>query len=53
MGGGENRTVDRISGKGQEKLSNEEFVDLYVGKDDEFIKCEIEGSVTDVGVERN
>jgi len=40
-------------GRGRRKLRNEEFVDLYVGKDDEFSKCEIEGSMTDIGVERN
>ena len=40
-------------GRGRRKLRNEEFVDVYVGKDDEFREGEIEGNVTDMGVERN
>jgi hypothetical protein len=40
-------------GRGRRKLRNEEFVDMYVGKDDEFRESEIEGNVTDMGVERN
>jgi len=40
-------------GRGRRKLRNEEFVDLCVGKDDEFREGEIEGSMTNIGVERN
>ena len=40
-------------GRGRRKLRNEEFVDMYVGKDDKFREGEIEGNVTDMGVERN
>jgi len=41
MDGGENRTLDRGSGKSRKKLSNEEFDDLCVGKDDEFINVRL------------
>ena len=46
IGGGVNRTVDRGSGKARRKLRNEEFDDLCVEKDDEFMEGEIDGSVT-------
>jgi hypothetical protein len=38
-------------GRGRRKLSDEDFVDMCVGKDDEFRENEIDGSVTDMGLE--
>jgi hypothetical protein len=40
-------------GSGRRKLCDEEFVDTCVKKDDGFTEGQIEGSVTDMGVERN
>jgi len=40
-------------GRGRRKLRNEEFDDMYVRKNDEFREDEMDGSVTDIGVERN
>ena len=40
-------------GRGRRKLRNEEFDDMYVRKNDEFREDEMDGIVTDMGVERN
>ena len=40
-------------GRGRRKLRDEEFDDVCVGKNDEFRKDEMDGIVTDMGVERN
>ena len=40
-------------GRGRRKLRNEEFDDLCVEKDDEFMEGEMDGSVTYRGVKSN
>jgi hypothetical protein len=40
-------------GRGRRKLCDEEFFNMCVGKDDEFREDEIEGSVTDMGMEKS
>jgi hypothetical protein len=40
-------------GRGRRKLRNEEFVDIWVGKDDKVMEGEMDGSVTDMGEKRN
>ena len=40
-------------GRGREKLRNEEFDDMCVGKNDEFGEGEMDGSVTCMGVKSN
>ena len=40
-------------GKGRRKLCNEEFDNLCVGKDDEVMESEMDGSVTLMGLKRN
>ena len=44
-GGGENRTLDSGSGKGRRKLRSEDFVVVRLGKDDEVMEGETDGSV--------
>ena len=53
IGGGENRTVDKGLRGGRRKLRKEEFDDLCVGKNDEVVEVEMDGSVTYMGVQRN
>jgi len=40
-------------GRGRRKLRNDEFVDVYVGKDDDAMEGEMDGSVTYMGVGKN